>query len=282
MGASFSCVCGSKSTVKVVDSAHLTGNRVFAVPLGSIADAQLSPEGLPLVFITMVEYLEKHGLQEEGLFRVSGSMARVRLIKTKLDCGAPVDLDMEGGVSVVASVFKLFLRELPVALIPDHLGLVNTFKASTDEAELSSCLQAELDSLPAEHLRLLSSLVQFLARVASYCKSNKMTEQNLGIVFGPCIFHIPVGPTMQEDQLVCNIIVQYLLRNSFLLGIDSADTPPPAMPPTDSAPEDSVPVPTPHSDVPLSVPESSNLTDTPDLSTAPCLRLDSGLQARAA
>ena len=44
---------------------------------------------------------------------------RTRLLRQRWDRGEVVDLEQEGDVSTVASLLKLFLRELPGALIPE-------------------------------------------------------------------------------------------------------------------------------------------------------------------
>lgn len=57
------------------------------------------------------------GLQQEGLFRVSASVRAVESLKQRLDRGDEVDLEQEAEVCTVASLLKLYLRELPEGLV---------------------------------------------------------------------------------------------------------------------------------------------------------------------
>lgn len=59
------------------------------------------------------------GLNQRGLFRLCGSVARTRQLRQRWDQGEIVDLDLEGDVPTVASLLKLFLRELPTPLVPE-------------------------------------------------------------------------------------------------------------------------------------------------------------------
>lgn len=59
------------------------------------------------------------GLQHRGLFRLCGSLVRVRHLQEQLDQGKKVELDQLGDVTTVASLLKLFLRELPTPLVPE-------------------------------------------------------------------------------------------------------------------------------------------------------------------
>lgn len=64
------------------------------------------------------------GLQQEGLFRVSASVRAVDSLKQRLDRDEEVDLEQEAEVCTVASLLKLYLRELPEGLV--HSCIHNT------------------------------------------------------------------------------------------------------------------------------------------------------------
>lgn len=58
-------------------------------------------------------------MHHRGLFRLCGSVARTRQLRQRWDSGERVDLEQEGDVPTVASLLKLFLRELPTPVVPE-------------------------------------------------------------------------------------------------------------------------------------------------------------------
>lgn len=74
-------------------------------------------------------------MHHRGLFRLCGSVVRTRKLRQRWDHGERVDLKHEEDVSTVASLLKLFLRELPTPIVPEPqckrllLSLAGTRKA---------------------------------------------------------------------------------------------------------------------------------------------------------
>lgn len=67
-----------------------------------------------------------------GIFRISGSVNKIKELKQKYSQGEKVDLINDGDVDSVASLLKLFLKELPVAVFPDNIcsGLLKTYQGT--------------------------------------------------------------------------------------------------------------------------------------------------------
>ncbi|KFO89138.1 Protein FAM13A, partial [Buceros rhinoceros silvestris] len=162
----------------------------FGVPLETLVqDAMQS--GVPFLVMQMVEYLEAFGLERVGIFRISGSVNKIKELKQKYDQGEDIDLINDGDVDSVASLLKLFLKELPVAVFPDNIcsGLLKTFQEhKIHTAECIENLRQVLSCLPKAHRNLLRFLSAFLRKVATYSTVNFMTLENLAIVFGPALF----------------------------------------------------------------------------------------------
>ncbi|OXB54685.1 hypothetical protein ASZ78_013370 [Callipepla squamata] len=139
----------------------------------------------------MVEYLEIFGLQRVGIFRISGSVNKIKELKHKYNQGEKVDLINHGDVDSVASLLKQFLNELPVAVFPDNVcdGMLKTFQEHRiNTTECIKNLRQLLNCLPKAHQNLLQFLAAFLIKVATYSAVNCMTLDNLAIVFGPALF----------------------------------------------------------------------------------------------
>ncbi|NWQ74699.1 FA13A protein, partial [Columbina picui] len=162
----------------------------FGVPLETLVQ-DATECGVPFVVAQMVEYLEEFGLEHIGIFRVSGSVNKIKELKQKYNQGEKVNLINDGDVDSVASLLKLFLKELPVAVFPDNIcsGLLKAFQEhKLHRTECIENLRQMLSWLPKAHQNLLRFLSAFLLKVATYSAVNLMTLENLAIVFGPALF----------------------------------------------------------------------------------------------
>ena len=58
------------------------------------------------------------GLHEVGIFRLPGQASRIQALKELYDSGSQEDFSATEDVHTVASLFKLYLRELPEPVVP--------------------------------------------------------------------------------------------------------------------------------------------------------------------
>jgi len=156
---------------------------------------QLSRDGseLPIIVVKCIEYIEKHGIFQEGIYRRSGSSIKVDKIKNLFNLDANnVDLEtleLAHDVDNVAGAFKLYLRELPEAVVPSIYWskFLVAHKETEDQSQLDG-LKLALKSLPGIYYKLLAYIILHLSKVASHGEENKMPISNLSIVFGPTLF----------------------------------------------------------------------------------------------
>jgi RalA-binding protein 1 len=102
---------------------------IFGIPLQEAVDFT-QPAGvtipLPAVVYRCLEYLQaKKAINEEGLFRLSGSNTVIKGLRDRFNIEGDIKL-LEGpyyDVHAVASLLKLYLRELPASILTRELHL---------------------------------------------------------------------------------------------------------------------------------------------------------------
>ncbi|XP_050934705.1 rho GTPase-activating protein 24-like [Lates calcarifer] len=145
---------------------------------------------VPLVVEQCVTFIRERGLHEVGLFRQPGQTSLVKELQEAFDAGERPSFDSSTDVHTVASLLKLYLRQLPEPLVPySHYQdfLLCGKKLTSDRTQGLGELRNLLHELPVANFNLLNFICQFLNEVQSYSGSNKMTDQNLATVFGPNI-----------------------------------------------------------------------------------------------
>lgn len=141
----------------------------------------------PAVVVRCIEYLNERGLLEEGLYRVPGSSETIKRLRglydtygdVKIESYTPLEGQYDVQVADIASLFKLFLRELPGPIISAEVVkmLENVME---DPLAIRGVLSSNL--LPYEFY-LLSMFYRHLAAVDARSDINKMDIHNLSIVF---------------------------------------------------------------------------------------------------
>lgn len=166
----------------------------------------------PMLVEQCVGFIRQRGLKEEGLFRLPGQANLVKELQDAFDCGEKPAFDSNTDVHTVASLLKLYLRELPEPVIPyaKYEDFLSCAKLLSQEEEAGvKDLAKQVKSLPVVNYNLLKYICRFLDEVQSYSGVNKMSVQNLATVFGPNILRPKV-----EDPLTImegTVVVQQLM-----------------------------------------------------------------------
>ncbi|KAM9846450.1 rho GTPase-activating protein 22 [Aulostomus maculatus] len=145
---------------------------------------------VPLVVEQCVTFIRERGLHEVGLFRQPGQASLVKELQEAFDAGERPSFDSSTDIHTVASLLKLYLRQLPEPLVPySHYQdfLFCGQKLSSDRMLGLTELRDLLHELPVANFNLLNFICQFLNEVQRYSSGNKMSCQNLATVFGPNI-----------------------------------------------------------------------------------------------
>ena len=173
---------------------------------------KLIPLKRSTVSLLMATIHNLDGVRLEGIFRISGSSSSLRQLADQLCSQQPLNLSGYD-VHEVASLLKLYLRELAVPVIPLHL--YDRFLSVIDHSGVidEQLIQQAIQELPAENKSILQLLFAFLDVVTSHQSVNKMSASNLAIVFGPTLLRIEDPLAGLQDASEQSTIVQYLLEN---------------------------------------------------------------------
>ncbi|XP_074765886.1 rho GTPase-activating protein 11A isoform X2 [Athene noctua] len=160
--------------------------RIFGISFHALPQSLVPEYGyIPSFLVDTCEYLEEH-LHTEGLFRKSGSLVRLKALKSKLDQGenclsAALPCD-------VAGLLKQFFRELPEPILPPHLqeGLLRAQQLGNEKKTATVLLSCLMANRTIEALRYFFN---FLRTVSLRSSENRMDSSNLAVIFAPNLLH---------------------------------------------------------------------------------------------
>lgn len=124
-------------------------------------------------------------MKTEGIFRVPATAGDVKDLKEKIDLGNYDICANTNNVHTPCALLKLWLRELPDALIP--------------EAYYDTCTETPqqgldvLSKLPKTNQNVIHFIIEFLRRLCQpeVVEVTKMTKDNLAMVFAPSFLRCP-------------------------------------------------------------------------------------------
>lgn len=213
----------------------LIKDQVFGCRLDALCYREHST--IPKFVRLCIEAVNEKGLDVDGIYRVNGNLSiiqklrfivdRERAVTTdgrylfpeqltqeeKLDLNSPEWED----IHVITGALKMFFRELPEPIIP--FILFDEFIAAvqiSDVDEMVQTLKDLLRSLPEPNHDTLNYIISHLNSVREHSEMNRMTTQNIGIVFGPTLmrpekeqFANIAANMAYQNQVVENFLTHY-------------------------------------------------------------------------
>ncbi|KAK0160341.1 hypothetical protein PV328_007763 [Microctonus aethiopoides] len=144
---------------------------------------------IPFLITACVREVERRGMGEVGLYRVSGSASDIAKLRKSFESNSyeAEQLLKEVDVHSVTGVLKLYLREMPEALFTD--ALYPSFLKAFQTGELTRCgaLRIVYENLPVVNKAVIVFLLAHLRRVNKHEGQNKMSLHNLATIFGPTL-----------------------------------------------------------------------------------------------
>ncbi|XP_029947215.1 rho GTPase-activating protein 15 isoform X3 [Salarias fasciatus] len=201
----------------------LIKDQVFGCRLEMLCEREKST--IPRFVRLCTEAVERRGLDADGIYRVSGNLAVIqklrflvnheRAVTTDGRYMFPAELVQEEklnldeseweDIHVITGALKLFFRELPEPLVPFGFftDIVETIKMSDymDKVDRLKCLVL---NMPPPNHDTLQFMCRHLRRVLEHSDTNRMTTQNIGIVFGPTLMR----PERDNGNMAVNMVYQ--------------------------------------------------------------------------
>ncbi|XP_048338913.1 GEM-interacting protein-like, partial [Sphaerodactylus townsendi] len=187
-------------------------------------------EEVPFIVVKCTSEIEARGLGVQGIYRVSGAKARMEKLCQAFENGRSLVELSDHSPHDITGVLKHFLKVLsspvlPYKLYDDFIALAKNLpklegRAGDDSETLADPIKSTKDilsKLPATNYNTLRHIIAHLYRVAERYEENKMSPNNLGIIFGPTLIH---PPTTNDVSMLCLVesgyqsqLVEFLILN---------------------------------------------------------------------
>ncbi|XP_043844527.1 rho GTPase-activating protein 25 isoform X2 [Dromiciops gliroides] len=186
---------------------------------------------VPILVEKCMEFIREHGLNEEGIFRLPGQDNLVKKLRDAFDAGERPSFERDTDVHTVASLLKLYLRELPDPVVPwsQYEGFLLCGKLmNADESKAHQELMKQISNLPRDNYNLLSYVCRFLYEIQLNSAVNKMCVDNLATVIGVNLIRPKVEDpaVIMTGTLQIQRVMTMMIRDHELLFPKSKDIPP--------------------------------------------------------
>uniref|UniRef100_A0A1A9VUF9 Active breakpoint cluster region-related protein n=1 Tax=Glossina austeni TaxID=7395 RepID=A0A1A9VUF9_GLOAU len=167
---------------------------------------------IPFIISACIREVERRGMSEVGIYRVSGSASDLAKLKKSFETNAyeAEQLLKDVDIHSVTGILKFYLRELPEALFTDVLypKFFETFSrfSNNNETERINELLIVFEDLPTANKASINHILDHLIRVHHQEADNKMSLHNLAMVFGPTLLRPGASQIKQKDLLASSTV----------------------------------------------------------------------------
>lgn len=184
--------------------------------MGYISDYAPSVAPLiPALIVHCVNEIESRGLNEVGIYRVSGSEREVKALKDRFLRGKSPPHLANIDIHVLCGCIKDFLRSLREPLIPTSLwkDFCNAVQNPSEE-DIKKGLYKAVEAMPQTNRDTLAFLVLHFQRIAE-CREVLMPLDNIARVFGPTIVGYS-SPDPDQHAIFTEVYTQYMVMLNLL------------------------------------------------------------------
>ncbi|XP_066483871.1 rho GTPase-activating protein 12 [Tiliqua scincoides] len=197
-----------RPTLQAVREKGYIKDQVFGCNLSSLCQRENST--VPKFVKLCIEHVEEHGLDVDGLYRVSGNLAVIQKLRFAVNHDEKLDLNDSKweDIHVITGALKMFFRELPEPLFTySHFNdFVNAIKQ--EPRQRVHAVRELIKQLPKPNQDTMQVLFRHLKRIVENGEKNRMTYQSIAIVFGPTL--------LKPEKETCNIAVHTVYQNQIV------------------------------------------------------------------
>ncbi|WFD34713.1 GTPase activating protein (GAP) for Rho1p [Malassezia cuniculi] len=174
---------------------------------------------VPVIVAKIGRYLKHNATNVEGVFRIGGSEKRMKELTEVFDTppafGRNVDWSRYS-VHDAASLFRRYLNQMPEPIVP--LDLYTEFRnvITSDRFEKKNAVRTYrllITSCPPANQYLLLYVLDLLAVFAHKSDVNRMSAENLAIIFQPGMLSHPSMLQSKDEHLVAVRVLEFLIMN---------------------------------------------------------------------
>lgn len=160
---------------------------------------------VPLLIQLCVNEVERRGMREVGIYRMSGTSTDIQRLKKAFETNPYVaeillrDID----INSVTGFLKTYLREIPEGLFSNKLYLKFVAAFNIPQSEMLERTKTMLDlfhKIPLANQHTILYLVEHLVKVNKFENYNKMSLTNLATVLGPNILKPPTDSSSSNSS----------------------------------------------------------------------------------
>ncbi|XP_053265589.1 rho GTPase-activating protein 12 isoform X6 [Podarcis raffonei] len=206
-----------RPTLQAVREKGYIKDQVFGCNLNSLCQRENST--VPKFVKLCIEYVEEHGLDVDGLYRVSGNLAVIQKLRFAVNHDEKLDLNDSKweDIHVITGALKMFFRELPEPLFTyTHFNdFVNAIKQ--EPRHRVHAVKELIKQLPKPNQDTMQVLFKHLKRIVENGEKNRMTYQSIAIVFGPTL----LKPEKETGNIAVHTVYQNQIVELILLELNS-------------------------------------------------------------
>uniref|UniRef100_A0A6I8NRI0 Rho GTPase activating protein 12 n=1 Tax=Ornithorhynchus anatinus TaxID=9258 RepID=A0A6I8NRI0_ORNAN len=206
-----------RPTLQAVREKGYIKDQVFGSNLASLCQRENST--VPKFVKLCIEHVEEHGLDIDGIYRVSGNLAVIQKLRFAVNHDEKLDLN-DGkweDIHVITGALKMFFRELPEPLFTfNHFNdFVNAIKQ--EPRQRAGAVKDLIKQLPKPNQDTMQVLFRHLKRVVENGEKNRMTYQSVAIVFGPTL----LKPEKETGNIAVHTVYQNQIVELILLELSN-------------------------------------------------------------